>query len=48
LQIAIDKNLKDIEWYSQKEYLNNLIEHLKDRNEIYKTLLTKLKNNGTV
>lgn len=48
LQIVIDKNLKDIEWYSQKQYLHNLIEHLKDRNEIYETLLIKLKNNGTI
>ena len=48
LQIVIDKNLEDIKWYSQKEYLHNLIEHLKDRNEIYKTLQIKLTNNGTI
>jgi hypothetical protein len=48
LEIVIEKNLSDIEWFSKKSDLKNIIEHLKDRNEIYQTLITKLKNNGTV
>ena len=48
LEIVIERNLSDIEWYSKKGDLKNIIEHLKDRNEIYQTLITKLKNNGTV
>jgi hypothetical protein len=48
LVIVIEMNLSQIEWFSKKGDLKNIIENLKDRNEIYQTLITKLKNNGTV
>jgi hypothetical protein len=48
LEIIIERNLSDIEWFSKKSNLKNIIEHLKDRNEIYQTLIIKLKNNGTI
>ena len=48
LEIIIERNLSDIEWFSKKSNLKNIIEHLKDRNEIYEKLIIKLKNNGTI
>jgi hypothetical protein len=52
LKIALDnqieKNLEDLEYYSKKTEMKAVIEYLKDRIEMYKSLIIKLKDNGTV